>query len=365
MASPGPKRNFYETVSAAIRDFAENGFDSANRLEFWSAQIREAAERSARSPHQMEEMLRAGLSSLYRKLIESGKIARHHPGIARYTIDKLRPELRAELDRRILASASLIKLNREEAIDKTLQRFRGWATSIPAGGSRAADKGKTDKDVRKALVRLPFEERRVLIDQGHKLTANISEVVAKGGDALAAVWNSHWRQAGYDYREDHKERDKEVYLLRDSWARSAGLVRTSDAGYYDDITRAGEEPFCRCFIRWIYNLRDLPPDMLTEKGRRKLAEVRAAMTSGDLVRKDAVGRTLTKNVGIVHLARITGGAPVCGNRGAHSTFSREKFSEQPDEFRCARCQVKLAGWDLIRAKRPPTKTERGDGHQAG
>jgi len=48
-------------------------------------------------------------------------------------------------------------------------------------------------------------------------------------------------------------------------------MKAGDAGYTDEITTPGEEVFCRCFYRWIYNLRDLPKDMLTIKGKEQLA----------------------------------------------------------------------------------------------
>ena len=35
-----------------------------------------------------------------------------------------------------------------------------------------------------------------------------------------------------------------------------------------------ELPFCRCAYVYVYNLRDLSPEMLTAKGKAALAEVR-------------------------------------------------------------------------------------------
>ena len=195
-------------------------------------------------------------------------------GVERFTIERIKPSLRAELDRRILASASLIRLNRDAAIEKTIQRFQGWATSIPKGGSGAVAKRETKDDIRKSLAQLPFEERRVLIDQGHKLTSSISEILATDGGAIAGVWRSHWRQSGYDYRVDHKDRDEKVYTVRDNWAMQAGLMKVGRAGYTDDITKPGEEVFCRCYYSYLYHLRDLPASMLTAKGRAQLERVR-------------------------------------------------------------------------------------------
>jgi hypothetical protein len=275
MMDRSTRRGFYDVLSAAVNDITEHGFDQAGRLEYWTTQLRHAAERATTPLWRMEEMLRAGLGAIYRRLVDRGRVARYHPGIARFTLQRIAPRLRTELDRRILASANLIKLNRQQAIDKTLQRFQGWSTSIPAGGSDAANKRESGRDIRKSLAALPFEERRVLIDQGHKLTASISAVVAQEGGAIAITWKSHWQQAGYNYREDHKDRDGNVYLLRGNWASKQGFVRPGAAGYYEDVTSVGEEINCRCYAEYIYSLRALPDDMLTKKGVEELAKARS------------------------------------------------------------------------------------------
>ena len=264
--------SFYEVLAAALRDMRQHGFDSQARVDFWAAQLREAAERMTGSAARAQGRLRDALQAIYRQQVDRGGVLTR-TNASRFTLEIVAPALRGELDRRIAASAELIKLNRQEAIDKTLRRFRGWATSIPAGGSPAHTREET-KLLRRGLKSLPFEERRLLVDQGHKLNAAISETVAVGGAAIAAVWHSHWRQANYDYREAHKERDQVVYLLRGSWAAERGLVRPGDGGWLDDVTRPGEEPFCRCYLTWLYNLRQLPTDMLTSRGRDALAEAR-------------------------------------------------------------------------------------------
>lgn len=267
-------RSFYEVITEAINDFAVHGFDSAERLAYWQIEIQKAAERTLTPTWKMEEELRAALTKVYGRLVENEGVLKHHPGVSRYTLASLKPALHDELRRRIMMSADLIRLNRQQSIAKTLQRFSGWASSVPKGGSKQVDKKDTKDDVRKALASLPFEERRVLIDQGHKLTAAISQTIANDGGAVAVKWRSNWRQENYNYREDHKERDGQIYLLRDSWAKRAGLVRVNDNGYYDEITAVAEEPFCRCFAVWIYSIEDLPPDMLTQKGVAEIERVR-------------------------------------------------------------------------------------------
>lgn len=268
-------QSLFEVVTEAINDVSAHGFDSAERIAYWQQRIKEAAERQMLSPAQMEELLRGSLGAVYKRLVEDYGLLKMHPGVSRFTVDKLRPQLRAELQRRIMASADLIKLNRQQAIAKTLQRFSGWASSIPAGGSDVVDKRDEKANVRKAITALPFEARRVVIDQGHKMAASLNETVARGSGAIAVEWKSRWRQPGYNYREDHKERDGNVYLLRNSWALEKGLVKVGPAGYYEEITAVGEEPFCRCNGVYYTSIRSLPDDMITAKGHAELERVRA------------------------------------------------------------------------------------------
>lgn len=269
------RTTFDDVVTAAVEDLADQGYDSPQRLAFWQARLREAADAAMRPAREMEERLRDAMVSIYRRLVDRGVVLRRHPGVERFTLQRVAPHLRAELDRRIMASADLIRLNRTEAVQKTLQRFAGWATSVPKGGSKATDKPEVKQDLKKSLRQLPFVERRVLIDQGHKLSASISEIVAKDGGAIAGTWHSHWRQRGYNYRPDHKERDELVYMLRGNWAQERGLAKPGPDGYYDEITSVGEEPFCRCYMTWLHALRDLPDEMVTAKGRAALQELKA------------------------------------------------------------------------------------------
>lgn len=275
----GKGGSYYDVISEAIDDLAEHGFSSVERVAYWERRIKEAAEASFVAAATMEQMLRDALAATYRRLVEGGRIAKYHPGVARWTVEKVRPALRAELDRRIAASANLIRLNRRKQIEATLQRFSGWATSIPAGGSDQTRKREEKMRVRKPLASLPFEERRVLTDQGHKLISSLNEIVAADGGAIGGFWRSNYRQPGYDYREDHKDRDGKFYTLPDSWAYKAGLVKKGE-DHVDAITRPAEEPFCRCFYRYAYSLRDVPEQYLTAKGKAMLEAGRAKAKAG-------------------------------------------------------------------------------------
>jgi len=271
---PSINASFHEVLTAAVRDISENGYDDVARLDEWLKRLRYAAVADLPSPEEIQTRMQLAMQSVFNRTFSQSSVLKYHPGVPRFTIERLKPFARAELDRRILASTKLIKLNREQAVEKMLQRAAGWATSIPDQGSRTVDKVDVKEHIAKPIQQVKYEARRVSIDQGAKLVAAINEVVAQQNGVIAYRWRSHWRQAGYDYRPDHKERDQQIYLVRDSWAKEQGLVKTGSAGYYDDVTAAAQEPFCRCYVVALYALRDLPAEMLTTKGQKLLEETR-------------------------------------------------------------------------------------------
>lgn len=264
---------YAETITAAINDLAENGY-SETRLSYWQREIRAAAERSFRTMAQMEADLKAAMGAIYRRMIDNGGAAKFHPGVGRFTLDRLKPELRLALERRQTASRELIKLNREESMLREQRRLAGWASSIPPGGTDQVARAKLKAEIKKPLASLPFEERRVIIDQGHKLAANINLVIAEGGNAIAAKWHDRGKtDRHYDARPEHLARSGKIFLIRGSWALEAGLIKPVN-GYTDEIEQVAELPFCSCWYEYFYNLRQLPFDMLTKKGETALAEAR-------------------------------------------------------------------------------------------
>ena len=262
---------FQQVLRDAVADVSTRGYVSAEQIDFWRGLLRNAAERETPSEAQIDAMMRDAMGAIFRHEIDNARIVRRVPGVSRYSLAMVRPQLRGELDRRIMASADLIKLRRKDAIEKTLARFAGWSTSIPTGGAGEVDKRETKEAIGKGVAQFRFEQRRVAIDQGHKLVSNVAHIVALDSGAIAGIWHSHWRQAGYAARPDHKARDERVYAVRDSWAIRDGLMNKG-AGYLDDMTAAGEEPFCRCFVEYITSPRRLPDTMLTRKGQEWLAD---------------------------------------------------------------------------------------------
>ena len=267
---------FWRVLYEAIQDVLKNGFDSAERLRFWRGRLRTAISHEIPSEHVQQERLQKVLRYQYRKSMRQAQRTAAARGTSTMDVQRLAPNLQSELEKRIQISTGLIKLNRGRMVERTLQRFEGWMSSIPEGGTRRIVARKTAVHIAKPLRQQSYEERRLHIDQGHKLVASIDRVIAQNSGAVAMVWHSHWRAPGYDYRPDHKERDEKIYLLRDSWAIEKGLIAKGSAEYTDEITAPGEEVYCRCKGVYLYALRELPASMLTEKGKQALARVKAA-----------------------------------------------------------------------------------------
>lgn len=258
-------KTLYEVLTEAINYYINNGWDSEKSLFSWGRRLRVAASRHAASKDESKKHLAA----IYTRLVTDGGALRDQPpdGPKKVTLDKIKPELRKELDRRIFASASLIKLNRDQAVERTIQRFEGWVTSIPPDGVSEIDRVEKKKEISKSIQELDFISRRVAIDQGHKMASNVKYLLSVQSGAIAFRWHSNWRRPGYDYRRDHKERDEVIYLIRGSWADEKGLLKAVN-GYYDEVTAAGEEVFCSCQVFPIYAPQKLPAEFLTEKGKR-------------------------------------------------------------------------------------------------
>lgn len=268
------RAEFYKVVNEAIADFTEHGFDSQERLDRWMLALQRAARGALVPEAELQREVASMLTRVYDRAVGGG-LARAHPGIGQFTLQQIKPKLRLELDRHILASTSLIKLNREASVQRAVQRLAGWATSIPVGGSDVVDKADTKESVRRSIAGLPFEERRVVIDQGLKLASSINTIVAVDGGAIFAYWKHVREGGGYQARIEHERRNDVIFVVRDNWALKAGFMKLDGCQYTDQVEQPGEFVFCRCSFSYRYNLRDLPESMRTSKGRDELARVQS------------------------------------------------------------------------------------------
>lgn len=275
-----PRATFRELLAAAINELSTTGYVSMQRIEGWVALLRNAAERELGTDYAVDQEVRAGFERLFEQVTKAGgKVDKFVEGVGRYTKAMVSPELYDELDRRIAAAADLIKVNKAEAVERTLKRFQGWATSLPPGGDDTIDRRETKARLGKELTDYRYHKRLVDNDQGHKLVANVAALVAEGAGAIAGTWHSHGADdASYDARKDHLERHGKTYLMRGSWADKEGLVRPIH-GYADEITAPGQEVSCRCRMSYILSPRRLPDAMLTARGQEWLARGREALVN--------------------------------------------------------------------------------------
>jgi hypothetical protein len=265
-----------EVLTAAIADLSATGYVSPERVADWVTRIRNAAESELGPDHDVDAKVRDSLTRLFQSFEGGERMARMVPGVGRFTKEMVKPKLYAELDRRIVAAADLIKVNKAEAVNRTLRRFTGWATSIPPGGDETIDKRETRGMLGKELRDYKYHRRFVDNDQGHKLIANVSALVAEEAGAIAAIWHSHGAtDHAYDARRSHLARDGKIYLVRGSWADKQGLLNPVH-GYTDEITTVGQEPNCRCWYQYVLSPRRLPDEFLTRKGQEWIEKGRAA-----------------------------------------------------------------------------------------
>jgi hypothetical protein len=259
---------FRALLLEGLKRFAEEGPPSDADLANWMDRLQRALEIEVPTDDESRKALRNVLEGIFAREVERGGIAKRVPGIERYTLAQVAPQLRAELDRRIFAAADLIRINKAQRKAQTLQRFAGWITSVPIGGSAATDLRAAAREIGKPMAQVKYEARRVAIDQGHKLSAAVAHVVAQQNGAIAAIWHDRGQyDRGYDARPEHLKRSGKLFLVRDSWAATEGLVRRGGP-YYDDLADpVAFLPFCSCWAEWISSPARLPEDLLTAKGR--------------------------------------------------------------------------------------------------
>ena len=270
--------DFYRTLAKALDEFSKFGYDSLDRLNYWLGQLRIAANHALPAQDQVRRQIRARLGQMFKNATSKTAFQRNHPALAQYALQRLGPRLAPLLERRILASADLITLHRDQSIEKVLQRFQGLVTSIPPGGTRSIEYSEAKKAISKSLRQMTFEERRVVIDQGHKLVANVQQTIAEDNDAIGFRWR-HVHEVGYHGRPEHEARDGEFFPLRGNWAMRDGLMKKGQNPYMDEIDMVAQAPFCRCWAVWVYNIRDLPDECLTEKGRDRISNGAAKKTA--------------------------------------------------------------------------------------
>lgn len=288
-------KTFFQVLNEAVNELLTNGY-TKERKDFWTRALKESIIHYLPTERQIKDKTNRHLTAVYDKSInklsrvvgqrKEGTENEYYGAFTRNNMVGLERELESSIGK----SLSLITNNRALMIQHMVNKFEGWASSVPVGKppEKIGDKyvynhGKKvwyrpGVDVKESIKKLARNEKykvdRVLIDQTHKLVSNINDVFATKNGAIAAKWDITHTKTGvggrpYEHRPEHVQRDKTIFLIKDSWADQQGLVKPVH-GYTTDIEQPGELPFCRCSYVYIYNIKSLPEEFLTVKAKKML-----------------------------------------------------------------------------------------------
>jgi len=150
---------------------------------------------------------------------------------------------------------------------------------VPMGGAKDKEIKSQIGEIKKELRPLAKWDRLFYVHKATCFPAEVEFLFSLEGNPIAAIWRYNPIDERTDYPKtyDHKQRDKLVYAVRGNWAITKGLMKAGPNGYLDEINRPSQEIGCMCHLQWLYSIRGLPTNMMTEKGVSELKRVRAAM----------------------------------------------------------------------------------------
>lgn len=206
----------------------------------------------------------------------------NHKGITKQSLNDLKPKFRKELENKVQISFNLMKNQENEIKQKLASRFINYVTidSKEVRGNGASKKSLLEfLDFAKENGIAENHAKFILQDQTRKLTASLDDIIAKENGAIGAIWHNRGdkRVTGYpnginkptQAHGDHWEREGVFYVFKDSWGYKKGYI---DAPVYENLEDGGvgKAIGCRCWLQYIYDLRDVPYANLTKKGKELL-----------------------------------------------------------------------------------------------
>lgn len=202
-----------------------------------------------------------------------------HKGITKQSINDLKPKFRKELEDRVKISFNLMKNQENELKQRIASRFINYMTidSEEVRGNGASKKSFLDFiDFSKEGGIAENHALFILEDQTRKFTRALDDIIARENGAIGGIWHNRGDKKVTGYPEgvnkptkahgDHWEREGVFFVFRDSWAFKKGYI---DANIYEKLEDGGVGVAigCRCWLEYIYDLRDVPYNYLTKKGR--------------------------------------------------------------------------------------------------
>lgn len=196
-----------------------------------------------------------------------------------YRLKDLSPKFQRELKRRTKLSLALIKNRNNQLMSVLNDRFINWLT-VPSQDVRGANPSPNTflrfLGFSKESVKSERQIQFILTDQSRKMREAMDSIIREELGAIGGFW-----QGVRDSREvgnpnglypkgnkahgDHWKREGKFYIFKDSWAYKRGLVKGE---LYEDLEDggAGVAIGCRCWLRAVYDIRDVPKEFITMKG---------------------------------------------------------------------------------------------------
>lgn len=196
-------------------------------------------------------------------------------GLRTYKLKDLDDDFLKAYKTRQELSLSLIKTQNDEVMLKLRRRFLDWMTLADT----------RNKAFLKEMTAVPLQSKRVkfiLKDQTNKLIGNMDNIIAEKYDAICFQWKTRnnnrvvGRPGGLypkptnpQMHGDHwGRRDKYFYYPNNEFVKKGYLNLSKFVSASDEIEDGlPSMPIgCRCYAKNIYELSDVPKELLSKKG---------------------------------------------------------------------------------------------------
>lgn len=201
-------------------------------------------------------------------------------GISKLKLSDLREDFKKELKKKIATSFNLIKNRDDELKQRLASRFLNWLTidSEEVRGKTASKQSLLNfLDFAKENEIAEDHAKFILEDQTRKMIANFDLMVAEANGAIGGFWKNRGDKRvvgnpsglyphGNEAHGDHWNREGVFYVYKNGWAYQKGYVKGE---LYENLEDGGVGVAigCRCRMINVYDLRDVPKEILTKKGK--------------------------------------------------------------------------------------------------
>ena len=204
-------------------------------------------------------------------------VYKHNKGLDKFSINKMHPLLLKHVDSTMKDIIDLTRIKDEQLKLELEKRFNHFIRHELQNDTNLQD--VKDK-VRFNDIKETSSQYRnmVLSDKTHKMNLAIDKAIATENNAFACIWHTqedkrvvgnpsglYPKVTNEQAHGNHYKRNNKVFILKNSWAYKQKLV-TGDL--YEDLADGGVEKAynCRCYLEYIYDLRDIDEAFLTKKG---------------------------------------------------------------------------------------------------